>query len=665
MKTLKIQFGSTLVILVIVFAQFAFPSPAYAAGIVVTTLVDEDTNNASCSLREAIIAANTDSAYNGCPAGSGPDAITYSGAAGTLTLGSTLPLIDSDISIDGGGTITISGGGGFRLFLVNSSATLDLNGLTLSNGSLSAGTGGGAIYTYSGATLNITDSTFSNNSSGVAIDGGGAIYNQGALTISGSTFSQNTAAGNATDGGAILSVGASSTLSITNSTFYGNSAGVSPYTNSTGGAINIRNSDGPNTITHVTISDSTNDANYGAFDVLDSNVDLSFSILANSTSGSDCTNRATFPPYTFISTNNLIETDGSNLAPSCSYAVTGDPSLDLGGLQDNGGPTQTLALLPGSIAIDALADSLVACGAATDQRGINRPVDGNGNGTASCDLGAYEFRPVTTTTITQDNPDPSVVNQTVTVNFTVTAVVGTPTGNVTVTDSVSAASCTATVAVGTCNLTLTTLGTRTLTATYAGNINFASSTSAGVPHTVSQASTTITSLPATGFPMDAMTDLPSQPAYKAYNGYGDLWLEIPKLGLKMSIVGVPQTEDGWDVTWLGTDAGYLQGTAFPTWKGNTVISAHVWDAFNNPGPFAKIKNLLYGDQVKIHAFGQIYVYEVRESRLVSPSNVRSTLKHENLDWVTLLTCEGYNLLSKNYSYRRAVRAVLISVTAEK
>ena len=172
-------------------------------------------------------------------------------------------------------------------------------------------------------------------------------------------------------------------------------------------------------------------------------------------------------------------------------------------------------------------------------------------------------------------------------------------------------------------------------------------------------------LPATGFPMGVLTDLPSQPASQAYAAYGDLWLEVPKLGLKMSIVGVPQTEDTWDVTWLGKDAGYLQGTAFPTWAGNTVLTAHVWDAFNKPGPFSKIKNLLYGDQVKIHAFGQVYTYEVRESRLVSQSNIHSALKHENLDWVTLLTCEDYKVSTKNYSYRRAVRAVLISAMAEK
>ena len=71
----------------------------------------------------------------------------------------------------------------------------------------------------------------------------------------------------------------------------------------------------------------------------------------------------------------------------------------------------------------------------------------------------------------------------------------------------------------------------------------------------------------------------------------DLMLQIPALDQEMRIVGVPNTSSGWDVSWLGDDAGYLYGSAFPTWEGNTVLSAHVWDANNNPGPFANLKDL--------------------------------------------------------------------------
>ena len=98
----------------------------------------------------------------------------------------------------------------------------------------------------------------------------------------------------------------------------------------------------------------------------------------------------------------------------------------------------------------------------------------------------------TTTTITSDLPDPSVVGEPVLVNFTVVANApsgGTPSGNVTVSDGT--ASCVGTVAAGTCTLIPTTAGAKTLTATYAGSSNF--NGSAGTtPHQVNPAATTTT-----------------------------------------------------------------------------------------------------------------------------------------------------------------------------
>ncbi len=180
------------------------------------------------------------------------------------------------------------------------------------------------------------------------------------------------------------------------------------------------------------------------------------------------------------------------------------------------------------------------------------------------------------------------------------------------------------------------------------------------PPVASAAARSATSLPDTGFPKGQITLLPAQPAAKAYS-QSDLWLEIPKLGVKMDIVGVPQVDGEWDVTWLGSSAGWLEGSAFPTWAGNTVLTGHVWDANNNPGVFANLKTLKHGDQIKIHAWGQVYTYEVRESRRVSTSRVSSVMKHEKLDWLTLVTCEDYRFLWNTYSARRMVRAVLVSV----
>jgi hypothetical protein len=80
----------------------------------------------------------------------------------------------------------------------------------------------------------------------------------------------------------------------------------------------------------------------------------------------------------------------------------------------------------------------------------------------------------------------SLAGQPVAVTYSVTGAFGNsptaPTGNVTVSDGVDA--CTGTVAAGTCNITLTTPGIRTLTASYLGDSNFNTSTSAGAPHTV-------------------------------------------------------------------------------------------------------------------------------------------------------------------------------------
>ncbi len=169
--------------------------------------------------------------------------------------------------------------------------------------------------------------------------------------------------------------------------------------------------------------------------------------------------------------------------------------------------------------------------------------------------------------------------------------------------------------------------------------------------------------PETGFAHDSITELPLQPVDKSYQQMSSLSLEVPSLGITMPIVGVPITDSGWDVTWLENRVGYLEGTAFPSWPGNTVLTAHVWSANNQPGPFLGIKDLMYGDIVKIHAWGMVYNYEVKTNYRVWPNN-SSVMRHEEYDWVTLLTCESFSEYTESYRYRRAVRAVLISVTPE-
>src|SRR5262249_45818083 len=99
----------------------------------------------------------------------------------------------------------------------------------------------------------------------------------------------------------------------------------------------------------------------------------------------------------------------------------------------------------------------------------------------------------TTTTITSDIPDPSLVGQAYTVSWSVTVNSpgsGTPTGTVTVTDG-TGGSCSAAVAVGSCAVTSTSPGAKTLTATYGGDGNFNGSAGTAA-HTVNKANSTTT-----------------------------------------------------------------------------------------------------------------------------------------------------------------------------
>ncbi len=111
--------------------------------------------------------------------------------------------------------------------------------------------------------------------------------------------------------------------------------------------------------------------------------------------------------------------------------------------------------------------------------------DANVNGSTAPNEPHTVNKAATTTTIVSDNPDASAQGQVVTVVYSVAVSApgaGTPTGNVTVGDGVD--SCTATVAAGQCTVVFTTLGARTLVATYTGDSNFFGNTSASEPHTV-------------------------------------------------------------------------------------------------------------------------------------------------------------------------------------
>ncbi|MCJ7622564.1 MAG: class F sortase [Anaerolineaceae bacterium] len=164
-------------------------------------------------------------------------------------------------------------------------------------------------------------------------------------------------------------------------------------------------------------------------------------------------------------------------------------------------------------------------------------------------------------------------------------------------------------------------------------------------------------LPATGFPMGRVTVLSAQPESKAYRTT-EITLEIPALSVEAPIVGVPVSQDGWDLTWLGDQAGWLHGTAFPSWAGNSAITAHVVDANGQPGLFNNLSKLKWGDEVIVHVYGQAYVYEVRTvEKYTKPDDTSSVYKHEEYPWLTLITCQGFDEESDSYNWRVMVRAV--------
>jgi LPXTG-site transpeptidase (sortase) family protein len=166
-------------------------------------------------------------------------------------------------------------------------------------------------------------------------------------------------------------------------------------------------------------------------------------------------------------------------------------------------------------------------------------------------------------------------------------------------------------------------------------------------------------LPLTGFPKDILSVIEPQPADKKYSTT-DVTVEIPSLGINLPVMGVPKKEGTWDVSWLTDQAGWLEGTAFPSWSGNSVLTAHFYMASGLPGPFVNLSTMGYGDQIIVHAFGQTNIFEVQTNEEVEP-DAQSILKHEENAWLTLITCAEYVAETATYNKRTVVRAVLVVV----
>jgi CSLREA domain-containing protein len=381
---------------------------ARADTITVTTTDDEVNNDGDCSLREAVLAANGDTAVDACTAGSGDDVITLPPGTYTLTLAGagedaaqTGDLdLTGNVTINGAGqsSTIIDGSGADRIFDVQSVA--QISGVTLQNGS--APSGAGINVAFSGQ-LTLSSSRITGST---ATGGGGGIFASGTLTMTHSRIDGNSGnggggllvsfnpvivtnseiSGNHSDGagGGIYSSG---TLAVINSTLSGNNA------NRDGGGLFVVESQN-NELYNVTISANTADADGddvgdgGGVRIL-GGLSLANSLIGGNTDSGgpnhpDCSGALNSQGY-----NLVANVTGCTINGDATGNLLGVDPL-LGPLQNNGSSTLTHALLGGSPAINAANPG--GCrdqeGAllTTDQRGFTRP----DSGSALCDIGAYE-----------------------------------------------------------------------------------------------------------------------------------------------------------------------------------------------------------------------------------------------------------------------------------
>ncbi|GAF67660.1 unnamed protein product, partial [marine sediment metagenome] len=225
----------------------------------------------------------------------------------------TTNITDSTISGNSAG----GDGGGISAYAYFSSFTLNITDSTIS-GNSAGGDGGGISYATLLCTLNITDSTISGNSSG---GWGGGIYAvNGTTNITGSTISGNSA--NFSGGG----IRSTRTTNITGSTIYGNRADADD--NGFGAAGGLSGTAAGSILDHTIVAGNLR--GLATHDDIKGLIDATYSLVGDDT-GATITDNG----------GNLIGTSGAPIDPL------------LGPLDDNGGPTETHALLVGSPAIDA------------------------------------------------------------------------------------------------------------------------------------------------------------------------------------------------------------------------------------------------------------------------------------------------------------------------
>jgi Divergent InlB B-repeat domain/Right handed beta helix region len=290
---------------------------------------------------------------------------------GTVTVSNSL-ISNNSAARDGGG---IDGNGGLSITVGNS---------TISGNSASGGGGGMCACGYGGPTTTITNSTISNNSANV----GGGIYNlaqaPSGLTVLNSTISGNFFTGTDQAGGGIMNGG---DATVSNSTISGNSGPANG-----GGGGGIGNASRSLTVTNSSISGNSAHQGGAIYNWTGGTTQIGDAVLnAGASGGTLFDNSGTIASLGY----NLASDNGGGFLTGPGDQINTDPLL--GPLQDNGGPTFTHALLPGSPAIDH-GDPSFAPPPDYDQRG-----PGYARVVGRIDIGSFEVQPTVTINV-RTNP---------------------------------------------------------------------------------------------------------------------------------------------------------------------------------------------------------------------------------------------------------------------
>jgi filamentous hemagglutinin family protein len=329
-------------------------------------------------------------------------------AFGTVSLTNSTVSGNTASIFDGGGiwangTVTLTNstvsdntanrfGGGIWTF-----GTVILNNSTVSGNTNNSGSGGGI---WAGSTVSLTNSTVSGNKA--ASGDGGGILAFGPVSLTNSTVSGNKAASG--DGGGIFATG---NVTLTNSTVSGNTAGFN------GGGIWAGGSGA--TIRNSTIAFNTAN-NGGGIYRNNGTVDIGNSIVAQNTAGTSPDIGSNVAGVGYANAGWNLIGNNTGFAAIFTNGVNGtiigvNPML--APLANNGGPTQTHALLPGSPAINAGNNALIPMGVTEDQRGTGFPRIAF----TTVDIGAFEVQPTPPTVSAVPNIQPETLTRTISPNL--------------------------------------------------------------------------------------------------------------------------------------------------------------------------------------------------------------------------------------------------------